>query len=376
MAGSTGTVERRSVRLSWTGALTIVGTLVGLIVLRRVFVAAHRPLSWAAAAIVAAVLFDPVVDRLAVWVRRGPAVLLTFLAVGAVGFGTTYLVFAEVQAAVDRLEAVAPDAAAAVEQRDDTLGGLARDFGLAGRITDFVTALGDRVTGRDDVLRSTAGTAPTYLVCAVLTIFLMTYGPRIARAALDQDPDEARRERVAAIVGPAVSMARGVIVHTVGSAVLVGVTVAGAASLLDLPAPSALGFVAGVFSILPHVGLAVGTVPALLLTVAFRSGTAAIVLAGAVVALQVADSVFLRPYIARRTVDVGLLIPWVVALLGYSIYGIGGAAYGLAYAVTGVAILDLLEQANERRAEPAPTGPGTGNRDRSPRPDDVAALGG
>ena len=352
MAGSTGTAERRSLRLSWSGALTIVGTIVALIVVRRVFVAAHRPLSWAAAAVVAAVLLDPVVDRLAVWVRRGPAVLLTFLAVGVVGFGTTYLVFDEVQQAVDRLQIVAPDAALVVEAREDRLGELARDFSLSERITDFVTALDDRVTGSDDVLRSTAGTAPTYLVCAILTIFLMTYGPRIARAALYQDPDELRRDRIANIVGPGVSRARGAIVQTVGCSVIFGLVVAAAASLLDLPAPSAIGFVAGVFSLLPHVGIVVGAVPLLLLAVGFRSGTAAIVLTGAVLALQIADSVFLRPYIARHTVAVGLLVPWVVALLGYSIYGIGGAAYGVAYAITGVAILDGLQQANEQRAEP------------------------
>jgi predicted PurR-regulated permease PerM len=351
MAGSTGTVERRSVRLSWTGALTIVGTIVGLIVLRRMFVAAHRPLSWAAAAIVAAVLLDPVVDRLAVLVRRGPAVVLTFLAVGAVGIGTTYLVLDEVQQAIDRLQVVAPDAAVAVEQREDRLGEVARDFHLAGRVADFVTALDDRVAGGDDVLISTAGTAPTYLVCSILTIFLMTYGPRIARSALEQDPDEARRARVANVVGPAVRHARGAIVETTGCAVLFGLGVTGVAAQLGLPAPSAVGFMAGVFALLPHVGLVVGTVPLLLLTVGFRSATAAIVLTGVVLALQAADSAFLRPFIASRTVAVGLLVPWVVALLGYSIYGLGGAAYGLAYAVTGLAILDGLQRANVHRAE-------------------------
>ena len=40
--------------------------------LKRVFVAAHRPLSWAVAAVAAAVLLDPIVDRLAVHIRRVP----------------------------------------------------------------------------------------------------------------------------------------------------------------------------------------------------------------------------------------------------------------------------------------------------------------
>jgi hypothetical protein len=48
-------------------------------------------------------------------------------------------------------------------------------------------------------------------------------------------------------------------------------------------------------------------------------------------------------------VEVGLVVPWVVALVGYSVYGIGGAVYGTIYAVFGLAILDQLERENRRR---------------------------
>src|SRR3546814_6485833 len=75
------------------GAITIVGTVVGLIVGRGIFVAAHRPLSWAAAAVVAAVLLDPLVDHLARHIGRPVAVLLVFVGIGALSVGTTYMVF-------------------------------------------------------------------------------------------------------------------------------------------------------------------------------------------------------------------------------------------------------------------------------------------
>ncbi len=271
MATPTGTVERRLVRLSGAAALTIVGTIVGLIVAQRVFVAAHRPLSWAAACVVAAVLIDPVVDRLALKIRRVPAVLLTFVVIGAVAVGTTYLVFDEVERALNRLEEAAPDAAAAIQDRDDRVGELAADFELEERVTSSVRALDDRVTGGGDVLRSTAGTLPTYLVCTILTVFLMTYGPRMAKAALDQDPDEDRRRRIAEVVGPAVKRARSAVIFTVGESLLVGLGVAGVAVVLDLPAPSAVGFAAGVLALFPHVGLTIGTIPLLLLALGFRS---------------------------------------------------------------------------------------------------------
>ena len=102
MAATRGTVERRVLSLSGTAALTLVLSVVLFIVARQMFVAAHQPLSWAAAAVVAAVLLDPIVDRLALHIRRVPAVLLTFLIIGAAAVGTAYLVFDQVQDAIDR----------------------------------------------------------------------------------------------------------------------------------------------------------------------------------------------------------------------------------------------------------------------------------
>jgi predicted PurR-regulated permease PerM len=349
MAASRGTVEHRRIHLSGQAALAIVGTVVGLVISQRVFVAAHRPLSWAAATAVVAVLIDPIVDRLATKIRRVPAVLLTFLTIGTVAIGITYLAFDEIQQGLDRLQEVAPEAAAAIEDRDDRLGEVARDFTLGERVDSFVKDLDDRVTGGDDVLRTTAGTAPTYLVCAILTVFLMTYGPRIATAALAQDPDAARRKRIADLVGPAVARARSAVLLTVGTAVAAGGLVSLAATLLDLPAPTALGLAAGVLALLPHVGFVVGSVPLLLVAVGFRSAASAIVLGVLVVGLQVVDSVVVRRWISARSVDIGLFVPWVVALIGYSVYGVGGAAYGVIVAVGGLAVLDGLHERNEAR---------------------------
>jgi predicted PurR-regulated permease PerM len=349
MPDAKGTVERRSLRLTGTAALTVVGTIVGLVVVKEVFVAAHRPISWAVAAVAAAVILDPVVDRLARHIRRVPAVLLTFLAIGVVGVGIAYVIFDEMEAALDRLQEEAPAAADAIEDRDDRIGELARDFGLSARVDDAVGALDERVAGGEEVLVSTAGTAPAYLVCAILTIFLLTFGPRMAHAALEQDPDDDRRRRTAAVLSPAVRHARSAILLSVLEAVVVGTVVAAIGSALDVPTPIALGFAAGVFSLFPHVGLILGCIPLLLLTLGFRSLTAAIVLTILVLAAQLADSFLLRPHIAEQSVEIGLVVPWVVALLGYSVYGVGGAVYGTMYAVFALAVLDQLDRENRRR---------------------------
>ena len=349
MPSATGTVQRRSYRLTGPAALVVVGTVVGLVVLKEVFVAAHRPISWAVASVATAVLLDPIVDHLATYIRRVPAVLVTFLVIGAIGVGTAYLVFGEIQDAVDGLKVEAPKAAAEIEDRDDRVGELARDFELSDRVDDAVRALDERVAGSEEVLVSTAGTAPAYLVSAILTIFLMTFGPRMARAAMEQDPDPERRRRTALVLAPAVVRARSAVLLNALQAVVVGTVVAAVATALDVPAPSAVGFAAGVVSVFPHVGLILGCIPLFLLTLASQSLTSALLLAVLVVAAQVADSFLLRPHVARQGVDIGLLVPWVVALLGYTIYGIGGAVFATIYAVFGLAVLDQLDRENRRR---------------------------
>ena len=99
---------------------------------------------------------------------------------------------------------------------------------------------------------------------------------------------------------------------------------------------------------LPHVGIVLGNVPLILLLLALRSDLAAIVAAVVVVACQLVDSYGVRRRISLYSVHVGLLVPWVVVLVGYAVYGVGGAAFALVFAVFGLAVLDEL--AARRRA--------------------------
>jgi predicted PurR-regulated permease PerM len=334
------------VRLSiWSGALVVAMAVAGIAAV-RIFLDAHRPLSWAAAAVVGAVVLDPIVDVLARRIRRVPAVLLCFVVVGGAALGIAYLAFDDIDRAIDRLQEAAPDAAARIEARDDRIGQVGRDLDLAGRVDDAVDALEDRFGsgGGEQVIRSTALTAPAYLVGAILTVFLMSYGPRLGRAALDQLP-AARRDHVAVVFSRASRRARDAGLLTLADAATIGTAAGLAAWLLDLPAPAALGVVAGSMAVLTHLGIILGALPVLLLTLGLRSGTAAVVLAVATIALQAADSFLVRPRIDHH-VRIGLLVPVVVLVLAHAVYGVGAAVFGFAYAIFGLAVLDeLLEEA-------------------------------
>jgi hypothetical protein len=56
-------------------------------------------------------------------------------------------------------------------------------------------------------------------------------------------------------------------------------------------------------------------------------------------------------------VHIGLLVPWVVAILGYELYGVGGVAYGLALAVFFLAVLDELGRRSAAEAAEAEESP-------------------
>jgi putative heme transporter len=334
----------RVVRISARTAILTVASVVLAIVALRVVVAAHGPLSWAAAAGIVAVLIDPIVDRLDRHIPRLAAVIIALLVTSAAVWGVVYAAFDDLSDGVDRLGEAAQDAADDLEDRDDGVGRLARDVEASRRVDLFVDALDERVTGGGDVVASTAGTAPTYFIGGILTLFLMSYGPRVAAAAVEQLPDERSRRTVTDVVTSALQRSRRAIFYTVGEGVLAGLVVTGAAWLLDVPAPTAIGLAAGVMALLPHVGLALGTLPLVLLVLATRSGLATIVVVGVVVACQLFDSFWLRRRISRNSVHVGLLVPWIVALVGYRVYGVGGAAYSLAFAVFGLAVLDELSE--------------------------------
>lgn len=327
-------------RISVGSALTGVAVLVLAVVSQRVFVAAHAPLSWAVAAAVVAVLVDPVVDALDQRLPRLAAVVLALMVTAAAVWGVIYVAFDDLGNGVEQLGDEAQAAADELEDRDDGVGQLARDVDASRRVDLFVDALDERVTGGDEVLATTAGTAPTYFLGGILVLFLLSYGPRLAQAAVEQIPDDRVRREVSEVVRSSLQRSRRAIFLTVAEGIAAGVIVAGVARLLEVPAPAALGLAAGVMALLPHVGLVLGTLPLVLLVLAVRSDLVTIVTVAVVLACQFADSFWVRRRIARRSVHVGLLVPWIVVLVGYAVYGVGGAAYGLAFAVFSLALVD------------------------------------
>lgn len=338
----------RVVRITWTSAILAVSVVVGLVLLRAAFVGAHRVLGWTAASIAVAVLAEPVAGWLGRWIPRVLAVLLTFTVVaGAIG-ALVFVTFDDLDGEVDRLQAITPGAIEDLEERDDELGRVVSEVELSTRAEVFLEEVDARVGSGGGTLAENAPTLPVYLVCAVLSIFLVFYGPRIARGVGGQISDPDRRDTVMRIVARATIRARRTVTALLAQGMLVGVASFGIATVLDIPAPIVLALIAGVVAMIPDVGVLMGTFPIVALTAALES----IPLAGALIAAALVAQLFEAFYVRRRIrsfgVDVGPAVVWIVALIGYTIYGPGMAIFGVAYAIFALSVIDQVPEARER----------------------------
>jgi predicted PurR-regulated permease PerM len=328
-------------RLTPSAVVLIFGSIVAALVARNLFVAARRPLGWAVAALVMAAAIEPMVSGLSRYMRRGFAlvcVLIPLLAgVGLIGRG----VYQDLDTSIERLKEAIPEAAQGIEE-SDRFGGVARDLRLSEKAQDVAD---DLEKPSSQVAGQAVGSGGAWLVTIILTIFALGWGPRFASAALKQVTDEERRDRLAHVVGEAfgrsqvyvdVMLAQGVVVGLIGWLLF---------RAYDVPAPTPLAVLLGALSLVPVVGIFVGGLPAVMLVAGFNSfGQAGVLLAILVVA-QVLE-VLLYQSVTRRTLYIGPAVVVIAWLLGYGIYGIGGAVVTAAVAVFATA---LTESAAEER---------------------------
>jgi predicted PurR-regulated permease PerM len=316
----------------WRAGLTpesaalLVGAVLLAFFLRNVFVEAHRTVGWVVACAIVALLIDPLVDFVDRLLPRWLSVIVVLFAVLSVVAAVTVGLATDVLESLDDLKESAPEAAARLEEDYRW----AADIGLTDRVQSFVDELDGRV--RQEAVSQAAETAPTYLVTGILMLFLLAFGRRYFDGFVRQF-DEERGEVIRDVVTAAALRGRAYLLVTLALAIVNGVIVGMVCSVLDLPAPASLGIAVGVFTILPLIGVLVGGVPALLLAFGLESWQTGVVVATTLLALQAFEAGVVRPRVDARTVRLGPTVPIIVGLLGFELYGIGGAIYGIALAV-------------------------------------------
>lgn len=129
--------------------------------------------------------------------------------------------------------------------------------------------------------------------------------------------------------------------HSLANGVIVGML----CWALGVPAALSLGAIVGAFTILPLMRVLVGGVPARLLAFGSEGGLTGAVVLIALLLLQLVEAAIVRPRVDPATRPARPAAAIVVGLLGFELYGVGGAVYGIAIAVIAFATLDAPSRA-------------------------------
>ena len=324
----------------------MIGAVVAAIAVVDLFDAARRPIAWVVATSIVAWLLSAVITVLARRMPRQLAVVLTVLGFAILASGAWIGVRATIKSEVDRLRTSLPSAARDLESRHKA----AADFHLADRAQSFVNNLDERF-GTHAAATAAATTASTYVVTGILMLFLLGYGPRFVAGALRQIADDVKRATIGAILNQASGAARLYLLYALAQAVVIASLCWAVFYLLDLPAPFILGLLVGGLGFIPYFGIVLGGFAPLLAAATDPHKATYIFLVVMLLVLQCVEAIVIRPRLDRRTLRVGPTLILVAMLVGFELYGFGGALYSIAVLVFLSAVLNAMP---DRSTQPQP----------------------
>jgi putative heme transporter len=313
-------------------AFAAVGAVLAAYILQRVFVLAHRTIGWVVACSVVALVIDPVVTWTSRRLPRGVAIISTIIALVVVAVAVVARLVSELTSSAKALAQAAPVAAGRLEERSS----VARNLRVTETIKSFTKELTSDI---NQEALSRVKAAPTYLVTGILMLFILAHGRRYLNGALAQISDANRQARVRGIVRVGVTRGRNRLLLSILQVVVVTLIGLVVFEAIRLRASFILAFLIGLASLMPFVGMVIAAIPAGIMAYGLHGVSAVAVVVVVVLALQILDLLWWRPRCNRRTLEIGLFLPLVATMVGYRLYNVGGAIYGYALVVVGLAVL-------------------------------------
>jgi len=334
--------RRERLRISPQSAVVAVALFGAMLVTLRIVAQSERVLGWTLAAAAVAGLLHPYVSLLEKWIPRGFAVLL--VGVLSLGSGAT-IAYALVDGVVreyNEIRVAAPERARELETSGRFKEAF-RDAHIERRVKTIVEEAPERLRGGTpaEALKSAATRGIAFLATAVLALFFLTHGAKLAEGAAAQIHTPSRRKRVEHVAVMAFRRGFGYARGALAMAMLAGLTAWAAASLADVPGPAPMGLWVAMWNVVPVIGTAIGALPIVALA-AIASPEKGIALAVFFLAYQLAEWLVLQRWIERKTIHVGPFVTVVAGFAGLELYGIGGALMMLLFVTLVIAVLDEL----------------------------------
>ena len=328
-----------------TRSVVVAVALLGLtLALLRLFAAAERVVGWILMAAAVAGLLHPLVSWLGRRVPRGLAVAAVGVASLAASAGVVYGAVDDLVEEGRNLQSAAPRRAAQLEE--GRFAALAQEFELVERTERFVEEAPERLRGGTaaEAIRAATTRGVAFLTVAVLTLFFLLHGPRLAEAAVAQVSDEGERARWRLVAFLAFRRGFGYARGTLLLAAVAGLVAFALATRASVPGPAPLALWVALWDVVPLFGAVVGALPIVGLAAA-DSPSKALVVAAAFVAYQVLETAVLQRRLERRTLRVGPFLTVVGGFAGLELYGIAGALLAVLALALGLAVVEDLRPA-------------------------------
>jgi predicted PurR-regulated permease PerM len=317
-------VRPRAILLVVTLVLVALGFLV-------VADAASDVAQRVAVAGVLASLLRPLTLRLA---RRMPLGVAAALTVGVVLIGFALVTAVEIRdlvAETNRLKVAVPLRIEEVRLKlepDHAVRRFIEQAEVEPRVREWLGQLPARIVLGTDNPAEGASRVTGALLVTILTMFTITRGSQTVRGGIALIRNPRLRQSVERILVAAYDGGTRYTLRTLALAVVSGVVAGAAAYALDVPAPSVLGLWAGLWSLIPVMGLVIGYLPVIGLAAAEQRSKGVIAFTLLVV-WQVLAALARRRWIAAHSVDVSRLLLTLAVMTGLHIGRITGAMVGV-----------------------------------------------
>ena len=259
-----------------------------------------------------ALLFSLGVDRLEAWMPRGVAVAVVVLAFGGLLFGLGYVAWPALQGQVSTVreevprmlgegvrwfraqyEALMPAAAERMSQ-EATEGQASAGGGLGSEAARLLS-------GALPLLNTAVGALTGVVVVVFAAVFFVLAPATYVDGALRLAPQASRDRLSTALHAAGAALKRWIAGMSVSMAVIFGATTLGL-MVLGVPAPVALGLIAGLLVFIPFIGPILSSIPAMALAFTVSTALAAWT-AVLYMGIQLLESNFLTPLVMREAVD-------------------------------------------------------------------------
>lgn len=345
-----------TVRAIARAVAVVIAAVIALYLIYRL----RTPVGWLVIATFLAVAVSGPVNALSRHMRRGFAILLTYLGVLMIPIAIGLLIVPTIVTQANRLAENLPGYARDVREfveRNDTLQRLEQDYGITSQLEEQAKELPAKLGGAAGALGDIGLGLVNSLFAAInifiLSVFMVSGGPRWIRALIrSQRPEhQARLERVFQRSARAVgSYVGGALLQ----AAIAGVATFIVLQILGVPFAAPLAVLVFLFDLIPLVGATIAAILVGVVTVFNDFPTTTIIWSVWAIVYQQIENNVIQPRIQSRAVNVEGFFVLVSVLFGATLFGVLGALLAIPVAATvQILIGEYAHYRRELREEPA-----------------------